>query len=642
MRRTTKLTALTIITLIALTQAIQITNKSTTPQNTLNTGNETKPERRQAPPTITMKWNYTMAFMGFSDPGVGDVDGDGQLEVIVTSSNNRTYCLNAATGSIERFYYTDGVLSPPVIVDFDGDGQLDIAVGAHPIIVDIGNVYCINGASGLFWQDGRGGWVYASPCVYDVDGDGKAEMIFGNFHKYVYCVNDTNGFSGTVEWYYTAGGAIYTSPGVADLDGDGKVEVVVGTGDGVYCLNGSTGAKEWSYITGSWGRPCPYIADVDGDGQLEVLIGKTGGKLYCLSGTGRSEWNYTTKSDVTSPCVADIDNDGQLEVLVGSGDKNVYCLNGATGGKEWNYTTGGFVQSSACVADIDGDGQLEVLVGSDDGKLYCLSGTGRSEWNYTADGYIGSPCVVDVDGDGRLEVLFSADVLSGPGSVYCLSVDGTPMVPGAYPWPSICFGGGIRHTGCFIDSDGDGLTDAYEATVGTNPLCGDTDTDGLSDYVEFLSSTDPFADYNPPATIVDLGASDPTGTSIRLTWTAPGDNGASGNASGYWVKYSTSGAITDANWDSATNYTQTWTPLSAGSAESHVITGLNSTTQYWFAIKAYDEVPNISGISNVVNGTPASQHGTPADYTYLAVVVGILIATIAVVLVIANARKRKR
>ena len=35
-----------------------------------------------------------------------------------------------------------------------------------------------------------------------------------------------------------------------------------------------------------------------------------------------------------------------------------------------------------------------------------------------------------------------------------------------------------------VDSDSDGLTDAEEATYGTNPLLADTDGDGLSDYLE--------------------------------------------------------------------------------------------------------------------------------------------------------------
>jgi len=105
-------------------------------------------------------------------------------------------------------------------------------------------------------------------------------------------------------------------------------------------------------------------------------------------------------------------------------------------------------------------------------------------------------------------------------------------------------------------------------------------------------------DITPPAPITDLYAKNPTGTTITLTWTAVGDDGNTGMATGYWVKYSMVGAITEANWSSATAYTQTWAPLSAGSNETYVVSGLISGTEYWFAVKAYDETPNYGGISN--------------------------------------------
>jgi hypothetical protein len=316
----------------------------------------------------------------------------------------------------------------------------------------------------------------------------------------------------------------------------------------------------------------------------------------------------------SSPIVVDVDGDGKQEVLEQSLDA-LYCLN-ATGGQKWKCNIRGYSTSPA-VADVDGDGKLDLIVGSTDGTIYCLNSTGSEEWNYVTGGaiYFSSPVVADIDGDGRLEVL----VGSSDGFLYCLSVVGAPFKASAYPWSSIGFQGDIRHTGCYIDTDHDGLTNNYEVTVGSDSSRVDTDGDGFTDYEEFLVSTDPLVDNNPPATINSLVTGSATSTSITLTWTAPGNNGMKGNATGYWVKYSTTAAITAANWGSATNYTsaKSWVPAKNGTTETRVVSGLKNATRYWFAVKTYDKVPNYGNISNSPSGTTVDAF-PPATITNLA------------------------
>ena len=106
----------------------------------------------------------------------------------------------------------------------------------------------------------------------------------------------------------------------------------------------------------------------------------------------------------------------------------------------------------------------------------------------------------------------------------------------------------------------------------------------------------------PPSNITNLATSNPTGNSIRLTWTAPGDDSTSGTASQYDIRYSTS-PITNGNWASATQVSGEPTPLSAGSQQTFTITGLANQQAYYFAMKTADEVPNWSGLSNVPSGT---------------------------------------
>jgi uncharacterized delta-60 repeat protein len=132
-----------------------------------------------------------------------------------------------------------------------------------------------------------------------------------------------------------------------------------------------------------------------------------------------------------------------------------------------------------------------------------------------------------------------------------------------------------------------------------------------------LTSTSTWSDVTPPSAIDDLTTSSPTNSSITLTWTAPGDDGMSGNATGYIVKYSTTGPINASNWESATTYGQSWTPAKNGTIETYVITELYANTTYWFAIEAYDDVTpaNYGDLSNSPSGrTSAVFFATPTDF----------------------------
>ena len=106
------------------------------------------------------------------------------------------------------------------------------------------------------------------------------------------------------------------------------------------------------------------------------------------------------------------------------------------------------------------------------------------------------------------------------------------------------------------------------------------------------------ADTTAPNSVLDFETSNPTQTSMDLIWTAPGDDGASGTATTYDIRYSTA-TITEGNWSLATEVTGEPVPSIAGSSELMTVSGLSAGTTYYFAIKTSDEVPNESDISNV-------------------------------------------
>ena len=109
-------------------------------------------------------------------------------------------------------------------------------------------------------------------------------------------------------------------------------------------------------------------------------------------------------------------------------------------------------------------------------------------------------------------------------------------------------------------------------------------------------------DATPPSTVADLSVTNTTGNTITVRWTAPGDDGATGTASSYDVRYYTS-TITTANWGSASQATGEPAPAVAGTQQTFTVSGLNGSQTYYVAIRTTDDRGNVSVISNVVNST---------------------------------------
>lgn len=128
-----------------------------------------------------------------------------------------------------------------------------------------------------------------------------------------------------------------------------------------------------------------------------------------------------------------------------------------------------------------------------------------------------------------------------------------------------------------------------------------------------------------PATINNLAVSSFTSNSVILTWTAVGDDGNSGTAAGYDLRYLTS-LITSANWSSASQASGEPAPKANGSSESMTVSGLTNGTTYYLAIRVIDESGNISGLSNVVSLTTYRKSDLNRDNYVNSVDFGILMS----------------
>jgi hypothetical protein len=101
-----------------------------------------------------------------------------------------------------------------------------------------------------------------------------------------------------------------------------------------------------------------------------------------------------------------------------------------------------------------------------------------------------------------------------------------------------------------------------------------------------------------PAQITDLTALDPTSNSVTLNWTAPLDSSFLGIVS-YDLRYSTTPIVTNNDFENAPQIMVAGGPDTSGTPKSYILSNLNFSTQYYFAMKAFDLWGNKSVMSNI-------------------------------------------
>ena len=296
---------------------------------------------------------------------MGDFDGDGKSELLVTSpwgisilklsGNTFTTLVMARNGT--RFggwllNTADNRFGP--VGDFDGDGKVEIVV-TSPWGIGIfkvsGNTFTVP----MMAQNGTrfNGWLLNtadnrfSP-VGDMDGDGKTEIVVtspwgigimklsGNTLTVPMMAQNGTRFNG---WLLnTADNHVVTA---ADLDGDGKAEILLTSpwGIGVLKLTGNNltvsimaqnGTRFNGWLLNTADNRFGPVADFDGDGKIEILVAspwgigifKVSGNTFTVpmmaqNGTRFNGWLLNTE-DNRFDNLADFDGDGRIEILVTS------------------------------------------------------------------------------------------------------------------------------------------------------------------------------------------------------------------------------------------------------------------------------------------------------------------------------------
>jgi hypothetical protein len=167
-----------------------------------------------------------------------DIDNDGIFEIIVPISKY-LYVFNF-DGSVREgwpYNYGASIASSPAVGDLTGDGNLEIILGeslGSPVVIlnKDGNVILKN-KIGLNLAVISSN-VHSSPIVGDIDGDGNLDIVQAPTSSNEIYSLDVNGIKEGWPIKYHDGGSFgqIATPVISDVDGDGDTEIILGTRNG--------------------------------------------------------------------------------------------------------------------------------------------------------------------------------------------------------------------------------------------------------------------------------------------------------------------------------------------------------------------------------------------------------------------------
>ncbi|MEC7946618.1 MAG: FG-GAP-like repeat-containing protein [Myxococcota bacterium] len=310
--------------------------------------------------TGAVQWTSASLGNDYGGMAVGDVDGDGQPDVVTAgvssvcaidgSNGQQLWCNNSLFGSMDPYGY-----NYPAIADMDGDGFAEVTMGSA--ILDGSN-----GTLRGLGQYGIGAAVYygavgtygAMSVPIDLDGDGLLELVTGNAAYNI---------DGSVKWYNGTSDGIVA---VADFDGDGAGEIVKTSGARVTGMD-TDGTVLWEvgYENGSYlAIGAPAVDDIDGDGIPDIVFAAQN-QLIAMAWGGATKWTQTISdaSGAAGPSLFDFEMDGYPEVLYAD-ETTIRFFNGLDGSTKFSSTEHGSVTilETPIVADIDNDDEVEIVV----------------------------------------------------------------------------------------------------------------------------------------------------------------------------------------------------------------------------------------------------------------------------------------
>jgi hypothetical protein len=270
-------------------------------------------------------WSHTLDTGGNATRLVAhDVDGDGSLEIAVTTPVYEPVYLLDSGGRLLAEYRTWGTSGSLEFADLDGDGRDEVLVATELGLQVFGTSDRVERRQ--LWRSPSLGPV-AALAHGDTDGDGRGEVLAGSQSGQVYALTA----DGQILWHVPLRAAVL-SLDAGDVDGDGRDELVVGTwggagsaGGNVHLLDG--GHRLWSAPAGQYVAAVAMVShrpsESHGSSEVWIVVGvglASGGEVLRLDSDGEVIWRQALDERVTA-----VGGDGR-QILVGTQGGRVYHL----------------------------------------------------------------------------------------------------------------------------------------------------------------------------------------------------------------------------------------------------------------------------------------------------------------------------